>query len=340
MVGAGGLHVQLGLASLWRRAASFSEIVLDRPFVHVLIRPDGSLNLGDLAKPASGASAAPPGKSAPPRLVIERLSVSKGHAVYEDRSRSTPLRAELVSVDFDLRNFSTIRASSDEYTLDFATPLGERFHWGGTVGLDPVSSHGRFQIDALRAPTIASFLGDALPFEISSGLIELQGDYALAVGTPKQMRVDVSHLALTDLGVRPRKSTTDDIHLKLIDIESTRFDWAQRSVSVGAVRVAGGTLLAWMNPDGTSSLSALRPPGPATPPPPERTQVPPGFSRARALPARGGRSRLRISRSAGSNYTPRIADSTQPRLSISGTLRCRFEAINRPATLRSTSRSD
>lgn len=261
MLGAGELRVQLRLASLWRRAASFREILLDRPFAHVLVRPDGSLNLGDLAKPLPGAqrkpSPPPAAPAAPLRLSIDRFSVTDGRAAYEDRSRATPFRTELVPITFDLRDFSTIGNAADRYALDFATQLGERFHWDGTLGVQPLASRGRFRVDALQARTLWSYLREALHFEISSGVIALQGDYAFAAGAPPALRVGVARLTVSDLGLRPRSAPADYVHLGLIDVRETRFDSASRSISVGGVRVAGGKLNTWIGPDGAPNLSEL-----------------------------------------------------------------------------------
>ena len=261
MLGASELRVQLRLASLWRRAASFREILLDRPFARVLIRPDGSLNLGDFAKPLPGTHPKPPpppaGPAAPMRLSIDRFSVTNGRAGYEDRSRSTPFQTELAPITFDLRDFSTIGTAADQYALDFATQLGERFHWDGTLGVQPLASHGRFRIDALRARTLWSYLREALHFEISSGVIALQGDYAFVAGAPPALRVDVDRLSVSDLGIKPRGAPADYLHLGLIEVLATRLDTATHSISVGGVRVAGGKLDTWIGPEGAVNLSEL-----------------------------------------------------------------------------------
>ncbi len=293
MLGAHELRVQLAVASLWRRAASFREIVLDGPFARVLVRPDGTLNLSDLEKalPSAPASPSPPAPARPMRLTIDRLSVTNGRAAYEDRSRPTPFRTELVPISFDLRDFSTIGTAANDYALDFATPLGEHFHWEGTLGVQPISSHGRFRIDALRVHTLWSYLSEALHFEVSSGTVALQGDYSFAAGTPGDLRVNLDHLAVSDLGLRARNATADDIHLGLIEVRQTQLDLGRHSIAVGAVRVAGGKLQAWLSRDGTLSLTALMPtsaapphpapPHPASPAPPR----PPDSSTAGTAPA-------------------------------------------------------
>ncbi len=275
MLGAGAFHVQLQFASLWRRGPSFSEIVLAQPFARVIVRRDGSLNLADLAKPFAATPSSPQKKSGPMRLFIGRFAVINGRSNYEDQSRATPFHAELQPINFDLRDFSTVGNASNEYALDFATPLGERFHWSGTLGVEPIASHGEFEISALQARTLWSFLSDALHFEISTGVIALNGEYALTAGASTNLQVDVHQLTVSNLGVRPTRAPSDYVYLKLLDVRNTHVDLAQRSLTVGSVRLDGGTVRAWINPGGTlnfSDLMASAPgPGPiqpATPPAP------------------------------------------------------------------------
>ena len=45
------LFADFELSSLWNRAFTFKEVTIDAPQVRAVIRPDGSVNLGDLALP-------------------------------------------------------------------------------------------------------------------------------------------------------------------------------------------------------------------------------------------------------------------------------------------------
>jgi uncharacterized protein involved in outer membrane biogenesis len=84
------LHVRAQLASLWRLAPSFSEILLEQPYVRVVIRADGALNLADLGKGFPPQPQAPK-PSAPMKLFIQRFAVMAGSSSFEDRTH--PLRA-------------------------------------------------------------------------------------------------------------------------------------------------------------------------------------------------------------------------------------------------------
>ncbi len=93
MLSFGRLRLGLDVATVWRAAPSFGAIEIDRPYVRTMIRPDGSLNLADLAKPFESSEPSPPEPEEPARLFVDRFSVTAGETRFEDQSRPTPFRA-------------------------------------------------------------------------------------------------------------------------------------------------------------------------------------------------------------------------------------------------------
>ena len=93
----GQLHVALQLASLWRFGPSFSEILLDKPYVRAVIRHDGALNLADLGKGFPEEPKKPPPQSKPLRLYIGRLAVSAGSSSVRGPDAPDPLQGGLRS---------------------------------------------------------------------------------------------------------------------------------------------------------------------------------------------------------------------------------------------------
>jgi uncharacterized protein involved in outer membrane biogenesis len=255
----GRLLVNLDFASLWRRGASFEVIELERPFARVLIRKDGALNLADLALPSQPEKDKAEAK--PTRLFIDQLRVSAGQATFEDRTHAAPFRAQLRPVSFELRDFSTTEHTGNTYALRGQSVAGERFEWRGTFNLDPVRSRGHFQVTALQARTLWNYLRDALGFEISSGLIGLTGDYELASAARTfELKSTVHKVSVFDLGIRPRGTSADYVHLSQIQVDDTRFDLVRTRVDIGKVRLLGGDVRAWSDAEGKLNLLELTKP--------------------------------------------------------------------------------
>jgi hypothetical protein len=264
----GRLHVQLQWATLWRFAPSFGAIILEQPYVRAVLRPGGELNLADLGKGFAPppAPAAPQAQSVPLRLYIQRFAVISGNTTFEDRTRPTPFHAEFTPIAFELRDFSTTTttASGNAYTLNAASPEGERLIWSGTVRLTPLASRGEFEIADLKARTVWNYLRASLPFEIAAGVIGVRGDYDLVSGGgPFGLTLNVRSTRVSGLAVRPRGASQDYVSGS-VEVDDARIDLARRAVNVAKVRLADGNITAWRGEDGRLNLiDLLSPPGAA-----------------------------------------------------------------------------
>ncbi len=252
-----------------------------------MIRADGALNLADLGKGFPAAPPAPPQKSEPVRLFIQRLAVISGTAAFEDRTR--PFRAEFKPIAFELRNFSTTARTGNDYTLNAASPEGERLIWSGTVHLAPVSSHGQFEIADLQARTLWRYMRESLAFEIPSGVIAIKGDYDLASdGGALGLKLNVQDTLVTHLGVRANGAVENSIDLARIEVTGTRLDLSRRAVDIAKVALSGGDLKAWLGEQGRLNLLDLVSAPPA-----------PGTAAAAATPAAPGTSATAAADSGG-----------------------------------------
>jgi uncharacterized protein involved in outer membrane biogenesis len=251
------LHVQAQLASLWRLAPSFSEILLEQPFLRAVIRPNGTLNLADLGKgfPPQPKAAQP----APPmKLFIQRFAVISGSSSFEDRTHPSPFRAEFKPIAFELRDFSTTAGTANDYSLNAASPEGERLIWSGNVRLDPLSSHGVFEVADLHARTLWNYARASVPFEIDSGVMRVRGDYDLtAAAGPLSLEVNVHDTTVTNLGLKPKGAAANYIDLARLEVNQTHLSLAKHSVVVAKVILSGGDIKAWMSEAGRLNLLEL-----------------------------------------------------------------------------------
>src|SRR5690348_735643 len=214
------LLMDFDVSSVWRVGASFAAVELDDPFARVMLRPDGSLNLADLAKLAHPSPPSERGEA--PRVFIDRLSVSSGRIAFEDRARSTPFATELRPINFELRDFSTGGQSGNAYSLRGASVDGETFAWNGTFQLTPLTSTGKFEVSSLQARTVWSYLREALAFEFTRGVINLDGEYFYNAGEQGGLRLAVHQVNLTDFGLRPPGRDHDYVEVASLAVQETK----------------------------------------------------------------------------------------------------------------------
>jgi Domain of Unknown Function (DUF748) len=252
------LHVDLQFASIWRLGPSFHEIILDQPYVHAVLRPDGALNLADLGKGFPPPPSPPPKPSPPMRLFIQRFAVLSGSSIFDDRSHATPFRADFRPIAFELRDFSTRAATGNDYALDAASPEGEKLHWAGTVHLAPLASRGQFEISELKARTVWNYLRASLPFEIAAGVIGIKGEYDLENAAQQlELGVKVHSVLVDNLGIRPRGGAEDYVDLQHLAVEETAVDVTKRTVEIAKVQLSGGNIKAWLNEQHQLNLQEL-----------------------------------------------------------------------------------
>jgi hypothetical protein len=257
------LLVELTVASVWRRGPDFESILLEQPFARILIKPDGVLNLSELALPPS-PKAKPEPNPKPARLFINHFSVQGGNVAFEDRAHPSVFRTEIKPITFDLRNFATVGKTGGTYALSGTSDAGERFSWSGSLSSLPLSSHGQFEVGNLQAQTIWNYLRDSVQFELPSGVISIAGDYDFTTATtPIGLGVNVHDATVTDLGVRPKGATEEYIKLARLEVHETRADVAKHKVDVGSVHLEGAEVRAWAPGGDGAAVNLMELVGPA-----------------------------------------------------------------------------
>jgi len=257
--------VDFELSSLWHRAYVFREVIIEAPGVRTVVRPDGTVNLADLAlKP----STPPPPKeqAALPAIWIESLLVSDGRLEYVDRARREPYDRKFEAVAFSLKDFHTTPEGGG-FHLAARSEASEQFDWKGRFQLAPqIASQGEFTITALQAPGVASLIGDALPFGVTAGTIDLAGEYQVALSDPLMLQLRLPKLALSGLALRAHGADADWIVVPGLELASIAVDMPAQSVAIGALTISDLKAKVWTLEDGSVNLKQLFAPDPAANP--------------------------------------------------------------------------
>ena len=245
------LFVDFQASSLFKGAYVFNTIYLEKPFARVVVKPDGSLNLADLWPKEKDDSPIP-------NVWINDLSIQKGQINFADQSRELKPDKILTPISFALKDFKT-RNDDGGFTFVAASDDNERFEWKGTLRLQPIHSKGQFKISALKATSAYEFLSEELPFQLSKGSVDINGNYEFYV-LPKQgmqLIASLPKISGADLAIRPKKSEMDWLTIPSLVIANTRMDYQKKSVHVPSIAMEGVQAKVWLEQDGTLNLLEL-----------------------------------------------------------------------------------
>ncbi len=250
------LRIDAQLSSLLNRAWTFKEVRLDHPDLQVQVNADGTLNLAKLLPPAP---AVPPPPSGVPAIRIATLSVHDGRVGLEDHSRPQAFATTLMPIEFTLTDFRTAPNFQNAYSFEASTLAGERFTWSGQFSVQPLGSTGQFAITDFKAATIAAYLQDALPFELPSGALDLQGEYRVALSGKLGLTVDLPTLKLRDIALAPKgvSGGTPWISSPAVEISRASLSLTDRKLAVERIQVDDAKLTVWREPDGRLNLLQL-----------------------------------------------------------------------------------
>jgi hypothetical protein len=251
MLGFERLFVDFEISSLWNRAFTFKDVIVEAPLVRAVVRPDGSLNLADLALPEEEP------EEPAPSVWIQSLAVERGAIRFLDTARPEPYEQDFEDVGFSLLDFRTTPEGGD-FSFAARGSDGSEFAWQGRFALEPViASEGSFRIANLHPPGVGKFLGQAMPARLTKGSIALAGTYETRLDDTVKLEVTIPQIEVTDLGVRAMTADADWVDIPSLVVSDTHLSLAQQSVRVAKVVVTGLSVDAWLSADGTVNLEQL-----------------------------------------------------------------------------------
>jgi hypothetical protein len=249
-----------GWRSLRLRGAHLGTVSLDGLDVRAVIARGGALNLADLALLAGPDT----GDDSPTRFAMDRLKVSDSSVSLRDEDRPKPFELQLTPVRFELHDFNTVGTGGNGFHFTAQSAAKETFDWQGKLDLEPLRSTGQISVTGLQHSTLASYLQDQLPVQLSSGTVGLQASYALRAGDgPLQLQATVQQLQVQNLALRPIGGDHDLVQLVTLTVSNAQADLVKRRVEIERIAIDGGQIDAALQANGTVNLQALAGPSAA-----------------------------------------------------------------------------
>ncbi len=192
-------------ASLSQQAVVFDSIVLGKPITDIKRGADGRFNFSNmLPKEKEKASTPEDKKSSSLPLVIRQLSIQEGETSWLDTSSGQSQSETLQPINLSIADLTIEKAGKAAFDLTLGLSSGGRLHWQGELGLTPISSKGRINLEDINLSKIwEQFLQKVLPVQISDGSLTFKTEYqastannGLAV-TVTNGEVNIKQLAIT-----------------------------------------------------------------------------------------------------------------------------------------------
>jgi hypothetical protein len=217
-----------------------------------VIRPDGSVNLADLALPDEEDADEPL-----PAIWIQRFALGEGTVQFADLARRAPLERQFTPVNFKLENFRTT-PEGGAFGLTAKTQNADLLEWRGKFALEPqVSSSGELAITKLHVPGALEVAGVELPFVIPQGELNLRGSYSVALGEPMQLAVHLPQMQISGLALRAQGLEQDYVVVPTVVISDTKIAMPANTVALGTIEAEGVKADVWTMPDGTLNIDQL-----------------------------------------------------------------------------------
>jgi uncharacterized protein involved in outer membrane biogenesis len=234
-IGFDRLYANLQLDSLWTRALHLSDIELDKSKTEILFSKDGKLNLLGLFKiPASEPTPEDP-NAKPFPLRIDRIKLAGGGLHFVDARPSEPIEFIYDSLDFELKNLSTLPEDSADMTLVAVGPNGGQIDWTGNFSLIPIASEGKLKLTDGKMKAFWPYVRDAVPLDLESGVVSISTDYKLNLSKETELLLSNVSASIAPFAIKAPDGRPL-VKLERLDISETTVDLAKQQVVVGKVR--------------------------------------------------------------------------------------------------------
>ena len=252
------LFVDLEMSGLFHWAVVLKELELEKPDIHVVIEPDGSINFEKLATTPPQLSEPAKKQAQPLPFICQSVKVRGGRIGVVNTVQSTPADFTLQELDLNLIDLATVKNHNGTYRIAAKTEAGESFQWDGEIALAPLRSKGKLNLNAIQVASLWQFLRDSTNLEQPVGTINVSTEYRLvADSTPVQVTLEGLHVSFADLSLKLLKTDKPLFQLKNLALDAPRFDLATKALHIGRLLVEDGVVDARISDSGEVNLEQI-----------------------------------------------------------------------------------
>ena len=258
IVGFKRFFVDFELKSLFKWAWTFRQVSLEGPHVNAVIAKDGGLNLAELAPPSEEPPKPPEKDQAPPRLLIEDISIDGGQIDFTDRRQSKPASITLKPLQVQIKNLTTLPGQEGPDSIMATFGDGGTLRWNGEISLNPVATKGTLTIENVQTATAWKFIRDAVTLEQPAGKVSITADYNVDLsGTEPQVTLGKLAVAITGMALKLEGAESPFLELPDARLTGGRLDLAKQQVEIEKLAVAGGRVTIKVDESGTLNVERI-----------------------------------------------------------------------------------
>jgi len=272
------LYVNFQLSSIYRWAWSFDQVHLLGIYGKLERLKDRTTNLSaalerwqtsapDLLE--EDALPEPDVESKPVRLWIEDLQITLDRVALEDRVPTTTFQTHLGPITLTAHQLTSIPNESGHQFFELHTPEGLAIQWNGSIGLQPLTSEGTFQLTGPLLHLAAVYLQDQLNFTLPEDQFKLSFNYQLnrAAAQAVNLKLRDINVELTQLAMLESGSQKPLLRLKQASIKNAQFDWPEQQVQLPQISLDSGEVWLTRTKNGAINWTQLLRGPDATPQP-------------------------------------------------------------------------
>lgn len=247
------LRVDAAWASVARRALVLSDVQLVEPRLSARRNADGRFNaqiLMDRMPESPEPESDEPAEI--PRFVLEHFLLDEGRMLLTDATVRPEFVEPFGPATLELNDFSTLPDDDGDLRFQVASEEGGQYEWQGRVGVNPLASTGRLDVRNESLVELWEYFEGRVPWRVETGRMGLGFDYRFAMDDQGPIvTVENGTASVSDLLVTAGEEI---MNFPAVTVEGIGADVRASKVDVGAVRVTGGRIATWLEPDGSLNL--------------------------------------------------------------------------------------